>query len=318
MSGNMNPRTVLKYFLAREQAEGRGARVRRSIGTINLRNFTPFLMLDHFHVTPGIGGFPSHPHHGQETITYITHGAMAHEDFTGSAGILYPGDLQFMTAGKGVVHSEIPVKLKDDPTQACIGMQLWVDLPENLKNTPPRYRDLKKKEIPIAKPNDKVEVKVISGSSYGIGSLRDLAYTPVCYYHYTVKPGGEFKQEVPADFNSFIYLMEGGLTINDKEYDQYNAIFFNRDGDYIEGKNPANATKDASFVLIGGEALDQKIVQHGPFVETSVEKMHEVFRNYQHGINGFEKAREWEAKIDIGVEEGDVIGNTATPKKDEL
>ncbi|GMM36239.1 hypothetical protein DASC09_035640 [Saccharomycopsis crataegensis] len=303
----MTTRTVLNSFLAREQAEGQGARVRRSIGTSNLRNFTPFLMLDHFNVTPGIGGFPSHPHHGQETITYITEGAMAHEDFTGSAGILYPGDLQFMTAGKGVVHSEIPVKLKDDPTKACVGMQLWVDLPENLKNCPPRYRDLKGGEIPIAKPNDKVEVKVISGSSYGVGSLRDLAYTPVCYYHYTVKPGGEFKQEVPTDFNSFIYLMQGDLSINKKTYKQHNAVFFNRDGDHIEGKNDSD--KDVSFVLIGGAVLDQRIVQYGPFVETSSEKIQEVFRNYQFGINGFEKAQEWQAKIDIGVNEGDVVGN---------
>lgn len=308
----MNPRSVLKYFLALEQSEGQGARVRRSIGTMKLRNFTPFLMLDHFNVTPGIGGFPTHPHHGQETITYITNGAMAHEDFTGSRGILYPGDLQFMTAGKGVVHSEIPVKMTDNPNQACIGMQLWVDLPEKLKNCEPRYRDLKGSQIPIARPNDKVEVKVISGTAYGVGSVRDLAYTPVCYYHYIVKPGGEFTQEVPEDYNVFTYIMEGSLEINGQLYDTYNALFFKRDGNTIEGKN--TGTEDASFVIIGGQVLDQNIVQYGPFVETSAEKIQEVFRNYQYGINGFEKAREWDGKFNIGIKEEEVVG----AKKDEL
>lgn len=315
----MNPRTILKHFLALEQAEGQGARVRRSIGTMNLKNFTPFLMLDHFNVAPGLGGFPGHPHHGQETITYITQGAMAHEDFTGSSGVLFPGDLQFMTAGKGVVHSEIPVKLEDNSN--CVGMQLWVDLPKELKNCDPRYRDLKGSEIPVAKPNDKVEVKVISGNAYGVGSVRDLAYTPVCYYHYNIKPGGEFRQEVPKDFNSFVYLMKGSLTVNDKPYEQHSAIFFNRDGDYIEGKNPADAKLDVSFVLIGGQVLDQPVVQYGPFVETSKEKIQDVFRNYQFGINGFEKAHDWQQKINIGVKQSDPEVVDQFPKnavRDEL
>lgn len=298
-------RTVLKNFIAAEQSEGRGAVVRRSIGTAQLRNFTPFLMLDHFNVIPGQSGFPTHPHHGQETITYITEGAMAHEDFTGSKGVLYPGDLQFMTAGKGIVHSEIPLMLKDNPKQPCVGMQLWVDLPEKLKNCVPRYRDLKKEAIPIAKPDDKVEVKVISGASYGVGSLRDLAYTPVVYYHYKVAKGGEFVQEIPENFNAFLYLMKGNLTINDIDYKQHSAVFFKRDGSSIKGKNVSST--EAEFVLVGGEILDQEIVQYGPFVETSTEKIKEVYMNYQYGINGFEKAKTWEAKIDIGVKESDMI-----------
>lgn len=292
----MNPRTVLKYFLANEQSEGVGATVRRSIGTMALRNFTPFLMLDHFKSVPGEGGFPSHPHHGQETITFVEQGAIAHADFTGNIGLLKSGDLQFMTAGKGVVHSEIPVK--EEIERETIGMQLWVDLPKELKDCEPRYRDLRALEIPIARPNDKVEVKVISGTSYGVGSVRDLAYTPVCYYHYTIKPGGEFKQEVPKDFNAFVYLMEGSLKINNKQYDQYNAVFFRRDGDFIEGNNPEGSGKNVKFVLVAGQALDQEIVQYGPFVETSQARIQQVFKNYQLGINGFERAYTWKSKID--------------------
>lgn len=174
------PRSILKYFTALEQSEGVGAKVRRSIGSQELRNFTPFLMLDHFNVSPP-AGFPDHPHHGQETITYVLGGMIAHEDFTGSRGVLRPGDLQFMTAGKGIIHSEIPVELESGAPS--VGLQLWVDLPMQLKDCEPRYRDLLNNEIPSVQPKAGLEVRVISGESYGVRSMSELAYTPVHFYH---------------------------------------------------------------------------------------------------------------------------------------
>ena len=308
----MNPRTILKYFLAMEQAEGAGARVRRSIGTWDMRNFTPFLMLDHFN-TSAPNGFPTHPHRGQETISYILGGAMAHADFTGSSGVLYSGDLQFMTAGKGVVHSEIPVEMEDK--SPCVGMQLWVDLPEKLKFCEPRYRDLKGSEIPVARPSDKVEVKVISGTSYGVESVQDLAYTPVVYYHYTVKPGGEFSQELPEDFNAFLYVMKGSLLVNGVKIPQYNNVFFNRDGDGVVGKVSSSAGEAAEFVLVGGKVLDQPIEQGGPFVATSKMGVQKAFMDYQFARNGFERAPGWSSKYDNGVKERDLPGYNA---RDEL
>ncbi|TQS32649.1 hypothetical protein Golomagni_07030, partial [Golovinomyces magnicellulatus] len=153
-------RAIRKVFLAIEQAEGQGARVRRSIGTPNLRNFSPFLMLDHFSIKPG-AGFPDHPHRGQETITYLLQGAVDHEDFAGNKGTINSGDLQFMTAGKGIVHAEMPRQNADG--SANVGLQLWVDLPENLKFCEPRYRDLRAAEIPKAEVDDgKAIIKVIS------------------------------------------------------------------------------------------------------------------------------------------------------------
>ena len=181
-------RGIQAVFEAREQAEGAGATVRRSIGTAKLRNFTPFLMLDHFNI--GVGaGFPDHPHRGQETITYLLEGAADHEDFAGHKGTLWAGDLQFMTAGKGIVHAEMPHDNGDGSSNN--GMQLWVDLPKDLKNCEPRYRDLRAAEIPIAEADDgKVTVKVISGQSQGVDSLQQLAYTPVWLLDVTVRPGG--------------------------------------------------------------------------------------------------------------------------------
>jgi hypothetical protein len=129
MTSKLIPRLIRTTLLAREQSEGVGAVVRRSIGTPKLRNLTPFLMLDHFSVSPG-AGFPDHPHRGQETITYLISGGVDHEDFAGNKGTIGPGDLQFMTAGRGIMHAEMP---RQD-MGVNIGMQLWVDLPEKLKS----------------------------------------------------------------------------------------------------------------------------------------------------------------------------------------
>lgn len=293
MTSAIKPRSILKKFLAIEQSEGVGARVRRSIGSINVRNFSPFLMLDHFSVKGG--GFPDHPHRGQETVTYVMQGYIDHEDFTGSKGSLGPGDLQFMTAGKGIVHAEMP-RYGDDG-EYPIGMQLWVDLPKELKACEPRYRDVRAKEIPIAKPDDKVTVKVISGRSYGVDSIRDLAYTPMWYLDYTVKPGGKVEQEMPEDYNTFLYLLEGDIKIGDVDVPQYSCVLFKTDGTGVKLEVPEDAKGDARFILVGGQILDQPIVQHGPFVETSRDKIMQAFIDYQTGSNGFENAPNWESEI---------------------
>lgn len=285
------PRAIYKSFLAVEQSEGVGARVRRSIGTLNVRNFTPFLMLDH--LTKAGGGFPDHPHRGQETVTYVLKGAVDHEDFTGSKGTIHAGDLQFMTAGKGIVHAEMfNQEVKETPEI----MQLWVDLPAELKECEPRYRDLKAEEIPVAKPNDKVEVKVIAGESYGVKSVQDLAYTPMCMYDYKVQPGGVVRQEVPEGWNTFLYVLHGGINVNGKKIDQFNTVLFKPAGDGVEFAVPEDGS-ETRVVLYGGQILDQEIVQHGPFVETSRDRIVKAFMDYQTGQNGFERASNWSSEI---------------------
>ncbi|KAL6029535.1 RNA pol II transcription cofactor [Candidozyma auris] len=304
----MSQRTIQRIVPAIEQAEGVGARVRRSIGNMSMRNFTPFLMFDHFS-SSGKGGFPEHPHLGQETITLMLKGAFAHEDFTGSKGVLRENDLQFMTAGRGTVHSEMPVIHPDG--SANVGLQLWVDLPENLKEVEPRYRDLKEWEVPeVTDQNGKVTVRVISGESLGVKSEKDLAYTPVQYYHYKMKPGSSFTQKVPKDFNFFLYLLSGDkLKLNDGSVvKQYDNAFFNADGDTISGEYPKSSKKDAEFVLVGGQVLDQPVVQHGPFVATSRERIVQAFSDYQYARNGFERMRTWKTLISGGVNE-DMINN---------
>ncbi|KAF5100777.1 hypothetical protein D0Z03_000754 [Geotrichum reessii] len=321
-------RTTLGY-------EGHNSCVRRSIGIPELRNFSPFLMLDHFSIAPE-AGFPDHPHRGQETITYVLYGAVDHEDFTGSRGTLREGDLQFMTAGRGVVHAEMPhLETPEEASSApgrraaldytpfggaehVEGLQLWVDLPVDLKECEPRYRDLKAAEIPTAKITGDVSgastVKVISGRAYGVSSLQDLAYTPVWMLDYVVQPPAPgdppviVDQRIPAGFNSFVYILSGdNITISGRpQFQSHTNIFFtpnrtaNPERIRLEIGSRTETTKayqPTRFIVVAGQILDQSIVQHGPFVETSHERIVKAFQDYRTFSNGFERALGWASEI---------------------
>ncbi|OOF96316.1 hypothetical protein ASPCADRAFT_206497 [Aspergillus carbonarius ITEM 5010] len=293
------PRAIRQAFLAIEQAEGAGARVRRSIGTAKLRHLSPFLMLDHFTIGKG-AGFPDHPHRGQETITYLLSGGVDHEDFAGNRGTIGPGDLQFMTAGRGIMHAEMPHENPDGSPN--VGMQLWVDLPKKLKMCEPRYRDLRAEEIPIATTDEgRVTVKVISGQSHGVDSVRDLAYTPVWLLDVTIRPGGRVKQLLPVGWNAFAYTLQGrtvfGSGAQTESIAQFHNVVFEQQGDYIEASVPDNAEAEGRFLIVAGQPLDQKVVQYGPFVVTSQEEVYQAMLDYQTASNGFEKSRGWESEI---------------------
>ncbi|KAI1337539.1 RmlC-like cupin domain-containing protein [Xylariaceae sp. FL0016] len=292
------PRAIRKVFLAVEQAEGAGARVRRSIGTPQLRQFSPFLMLDHFSIKPG-AGFPDHPHRGQETITYLLTGGVDHEDFAGNAGTIEAGDLQFMTAGRGIMHAEMPRQNPDG--SANVGLQLWVDLPKHLKSCEPRYRDLRAKEIPKVDVDDKVHIKVISGQAAGVDSVKDLAYTPVWILDVEVKPGGKLAQPIPKGWNAFSYQLEGtsvfGFGDQKQTVEQYHNCVFEAEGDVVNVEVPESAKENARFVLIAGQVLDQKVVQYGPFVLSSPEEVRQALFDYQTHSNGFERAKDWASEI---------------------
>lgn len=249
------PRKVARSFLATSQSEGAGARVRRSIGTPSLRHLSPFLMLDHFTISPG-AGFPDHPHRGQETITYLLEGAVDHEDFAGNAGTIYPGDLQFMTAGRGIVHAEMP----NQGFGTNVGMQLWVDLPRELKGCEPRYRDLRAAEIPRAEADGgRVRVKVISGRSHGVDSVQELAYTPVWLLDVEVAPGGRVRQELPKGWNAFAYTLEGEAAFGEGEekavVGRFHNVVFEQEGDVVVVEVDEKAAEGARFSKSFDEAV---------------------------------------------------------------
>ncbi|XXG97450.1 hypothetical protein Hte_003751 [Hypoxylon texense] len=278
------PRAIRKVFLAVEQAEGAGARVRRSIGTPQLRNFSPFLMLDNFSIKPG-AGFPDHPHRGQETITYLLEGGLDHEDFAGNAGTISAGDLQ------------------NPDGSANVGLQLWVDLPTHLKACEPRYRDLRASKIPAVDLDDgKVHIKVISGQAGGVDSVKDLAYTPVWILDVEIQPGGKLAQPLPkVGWNAFSYQLKGstvfGAGDTKRTVAQYHICVFEPEGDVVLAEVPENASESARFVLIAGQILDQKVVQYGPFVVSTPEEVRQALIDYQFHMNGFERAKDWQSEI---------------------
>lgn len=206
-----------------------------------------------------------------------------------------------MTAGKAVVHAEMPRQNADG--SANTGLQLWVDLPKDLKACEPRYRDLRAAEIPSVDADDgRVTVKVISGQSHGVDSVKDLAYTPVWLLDVTIRPGGKITQPLPAGWNAFAYVLEGSATfgkegaIDRQLVEQYNNVVFNQEGDevYIES---ASSDEDVRLVLVAGTPLDQDIVQYGPFVLTSKQEVYQALMDYQTFSNGFERAKDWKSEI---------------------
>jgi len=287
---NMGVKTVETIVESKWQSEGRGARVRRSIGRPELRNLDPFLMLDEFAGNANDGaGFPDHPHRGFETVSYLLEGLFVHEDFLGNKGLLKAGGLQWMTAGKGVIHSEMP-----GPVDTR-GLQLWVNLKKEFKMVDPSYQELEAKDIPVGETNG-VHVKVIAGESMGIKSpVRTL--TPTYYLDFTLKPGTSYCQAVPQGWTTFLYTLEGEIKLgSDKKVKVKpgHTVVLSKNDEIVQFEN-ANES-EARFVLISGQPLNEPIVQHGPFVMNTKEEIAQTFRDYQEGKNGFEKAHEWRSR----------------------
>jgi len=248
-------------------------------------------MLDHFSVPYG-AGFPDHPHRGQETVTYMLDGAFQHEDFVGHAGRIETGDLQWMTAGKGIMHSEMPVK--QEGNKPNVGLQLWVDLPEKYKLSEPRYQELRDKDIPRANPNPEVEIKVISGDSFGVKSpVQTLV--GVWYLDVRMRPGGKVEQALPENWTTFIYTLTGTPSFNGRTVDPFNTVVLSTSGEGISVEN--NGTEEARFVVISGEPLNQRVVQHGPFVMTSEDDIYQAMLDFSSNSNGFERAKNWRSEI---------------------
>lgn len=292
-------RRIVKTVLNIEQGEGVGARVRRSIGTRELRNFSPFLMLDHFKLTEG-AGFPDHPHRGMTTLTYLLRGSFLHEDILGNRGKLGPGDLQFMIAGKGIVHSEIP--LFEDGGVSPEGLQLWIDLPSNKKNVDASYQDKKAYEVPSANPSKDVAIKVICGESQGDDS-QGLVESPVrplggCWF-FDIQLSSESAtvfQHIPKGWNAFFYTLEGEVQVDEMKIKPYHTSVLSNEPSE-EGVLIVSKTPNSRLILVAGEPLDQPIYQYGPFVADSQSNIQKAFADYSMEQNGFENAHSWQSRI---------------------
>jgi redox-sensitive bicupin YhaK (pirin superfamily) len=271
--------------------EGEGFLVHRPFPTDDLSEFDPFLLLDEMgpmDVGPGEAkGAPDHPHRGFETVTYMLSGSFRHKDSQGHQGKLEAGDVQWMTAGRGVIHSEEPSNEFKKTGGTLHGVQLWVNLPQVDKMIRPNYQEIPSGRIPSAWTVDgKVGVRVLAGESLGVRAVIETR-TPIFYLDFTLEPGGEVLQPVDGDFNAFAYVLEGPVRFgSQKSVQRGNMVSFEKDGDEIRIEAPAGNESTARVLLIGGRPLNEPIARYGPFVMNTPEEIREAFEDYQSGRMG--------------------------------
>jgi redox-sensitive bicupin YhaK (pirin superfamily) len=271
--------------------EGGGFPVRRPFPTRDLMQFDPFLLLDHLGpVTwgPGEGiGAPDHPHRGFETVTYLLSGGFQHKDSAGHAGKLTPGDVQWMTAGSGVVHSELPSDEFMRDGGVMHGFQIWVNLSARDKMMAPHYQEIPGAKIPAAVSGDgKVTVRVIAGAAMGVSAVIETR-TPIYFLHFTLQPGGQVVQDVPAGYNALVYLISGSVQIGQEHKPAREGQMVQLgDGDTVRLAVASDATAPADFLLLAGQPLNEPVARYGPFVMNTREEIEQAFRDYQSGRMG--------------------------------
>ena len=285
-------RSVAGVVNSVETLEGGGFLVRRPFPQASFSEFDPFLLLDEMgpmEVGPGEAkGAPDHPHRGFETVTYLLSGEMEHKDSRGHAGRLTPGDVQWMTAGAGVVHSEMPSAAFQRDGGRMHGFQLWVNLPQREKMTKPRYQEIPRAGIPEAKSADGlVTVRVIAGEAMGQQAVIET-HTPIIYLHYTIEPGGAIEQRVPAEYNTFAYIIDGaGFFGAERERaSDGQMVMFAQDGETIRIENPADAKQRLDLLLIAGLPLNEPVARYGPFVMNTEREIRQAFEDYVRGRMG--------------------------------
>jgi hypothetical protein len=283
-------RSVVRIVTSIRTREGGGFIVHRPFPTQMLMDFDPFLLLDEMgpvNYAPGEAvGAPDHPHRGFETVTYMLDGKMQHKDSHGHAGALGAGDVQWMTAGSGVVHSEMPEEVFRAAGGKMHGFQIWVNLPRKDKLMKPRYQELPDSSIPVVVSADgKVKVKIVAGESLGKSAAIDTR-TPIAFLHMTLQSGGEIHQALPANYNAFTYVVagEGEFGAEPKKADAHQMVIFGNDGVGVQIKN--SGAEALELLLLAGVPLNEPVVRYGPFVMNTEEEIHQAIKDYQNGKMG--------------------------------
>jgi hypothetical protein len=261
--------------------EGAGVHLHRAFGFRQVPDLDPFLLLDDFSSYKErdyIAGFPWHPHRGIETITYMLAGRVEHGDSMGNGGVIGAGDIQWMTAGSGIIHQEMP-----KGPGLMSGFQLWANLPANYKMMDPRYRGLTTDEIPVAIPAEGITARVVCGEIGGVaGPVTDIVTDP-SYMDITLDPGVEFTKEVPDGHTVFLYVFEGRAMIplrDEKGFGHGTVVLFSNEGDEIS----FSAGDDgARFLMISGRPLGEPVAWYGPIVMNTEEELRQAFDEYENG-----------------------------------
>ncbi|MBW4055071.1 MAG: pirin family protein [Proteobacteria bacterium] len=296
----MSTRRIAKIFKSRPTVEGAGVHLKRAFGYSQVPQFDPFLMLDDFHTSNPdeyLAGFPWHPHRGIETITYVLEGVVEHGDSMGNKGVIGAGDVQWMTAGSGIIHQEMP---QVSPTGTMWGFQFWANLPAAQKMMPPRYRDVKAADIPEVTLDSGVTVKIIAGEVAGVkGPVGDIVIEPEML-DISVPAGIVFNHPLPAGHTAFAYILAGEGYF-DHQRDAYayemvghgwsdterlclcsaeTVVLFEHAGDAVE---VTTTDKPVRFLFVSGKPLGEPVAWYGPIVMNTQEELKVAFEEYQRG-----------------------------------
>ncbi|MGI9153240.1 MAG: pirin family protein [Rubrivivax sp.] len=277
---SQRPRRVERLVAGQPTSDGAGVKLVRVLTQNLQRRLDPFLMLDAFGSDSRddyIGGFPDHPHRGFETVTYMLEGRMRHRDSAGNEGLLTNGAVQWMTAGRGVIHSEMP----EQEDGRMEGFQLWLNLPARDKMCAPWYRDIPSTEIPEVQ-GEGVRVRVIAGQALGVQGAMQREATAPTYLDVHLAPGARFDQPLPPAHNAFVYVYRGALTVADTEVPQQRmALLANTPGS--DGVVLRAGPQGARAVLIAGQPLNEPIAQYGPFVMNTNQEIYQAVEDFRAG-----------------------------------
>lgn len=273
-------RSIEQIIAGQATSDGAGVKLTRMLGPDLHHRLDPFLMLDAFGSdTPQdyIAGFPDHPHRGFETLTYLLAGRMRHKDNAGHQGVIETGGIQWMTAGRGIIHSEMP----EQKNGLLQGFQLWINLPAESKMQAPAYHDVQAEEIPELTTTDGIAVKVIAGNSHGVAGAIHRPVTEPLILDLQMPAGSVFNQLIPAAFQAFLLVYAGEITVHERRVSaQRMAVLANAAG--ADGIS-ITAESDSRIFLVAGKPLREPIVQRGPFVMNTPEEIAQAFEDYQAG-----------------------------------
>ena len=275
----MTPRPIFQIIEPQYALEGAGVLLRRSIAPLQSNKYDPFLLFDHFAfndpVEGPIRGFPMHPHRGIETVTYMLEGSVNHRDSIGNSGLIGPGDVQWMTSGRGILHEEMP--RRSEQSGVIYGFQLWVNLPAAQKMGPPRYQEISATAIPST-AKDGATVRVVAGEFNGTrGPVTEIAASPL-YLDVKLAPGSRFDLPTPRGHTVIAYVFEGSGAFASEQIESVRMVVFG-DGDQIEVESEAGVR----FMLMAGAPFREPIVPYGPFVMNTVEEIQQTLMELRNG-----------------------------------
>ncbi|MCQ8105630.1 pirin family protein [Methylomonas sp. SURF-2] len=276
----LNSRIIEQQLTGQTTADGAGVKLTRLFGQALQKRLDPFLMLDAFGSDSPrdyIGGFPDHPHRGFETMTYLIAGRMRHSDNAGHQGLLQEGGMQWMTAGRGIIHSEMP----EQQDGLLEGFQLWINLPADAKMQPPAYRDVDRQQLPELATADGVTVRVIAGDSHGLAGAIQRPVTEPTILDISLPAGSGFSQALPATHTAFFVVYRGEVTVGDQAVARGRLAIL-ADDPAADGVR-MRAPQDSRVLLVSGAPLRQPIAQHGPFVMNTPAQIQQAIDDYRTG-----------------------------------